>query len=314
MFLEDLREDRIILISSIIVVILLIIIAILTILLIKDIREEKKLAAAKTDHNEQPKDSKDKKVVNLSEPKNTDSSRKIAERVVQVSFNVDSESPVSISTEADLLKEEEVKEEGTGVEINEEIIAKEVKIIAEHKEETDKEIDKSLEENKEVVESVLEEWNIDTIKEKETINEEKLSESDEEAEVLEKAVIEDSVKEKDIEEILLTVESVENEKNKKQPTASFAYKLNGQSKNFRIDKPTITIGRDPKTCDFLLRYDSRVGRKHAILSYKDHKYYLLDLGSRNGTYINDVKLKGEQELKDGDKVKFADTELIFKIN
>lgn len=57
-----------------------------------------------------------------------------------------------------------------------------------------------------------------------------------------------------------------------------------------------------------------MGRKHAILSYKNNKYYILDLGSKNGTYINKVKLKGEGELKNGDQVKIADTELTFKIN
>ena len=53
-YLEALREDQIILISSIIVVILLIIIAFLSIKLILDIREEKKLAAAKTEENKEP--------------------------------------------------------------------------------------------------------------------------------------------------------------------------------------------------------------------------------------------------------------------
>lgn len=112
----------------------------------------------------------------------------------------------------------------------------------------------------------------------------------------------------------LQEKTIEKGKVKKQPSASFCYKLNGQNRRFKIDKDNISIGRDAKTCDFLLRFDSRVGRKHAVLTYKDHKYFILDLGSKNGTYINKIKLKGEQELKDGDEVKIADTELIFKIN
>lgn len=60
-------------------------------------------------------------------------------------------------------------------------------------------------------------------------------------------------------------------------------------------------------------YDSFCSRNHAQIFYKDKKYYLEDLKSTNGTYLNDVKLEVLTELKNNDKIKFGNTEAVFLV-
>jgi len=59
------------------------------------------------------------------------------------------------------------------------------------------------------------------------------------------------------------------------------------------------IGRDP-ACQVVLP-DPYVSRKHVRLFYRDGKWYVEDLGSRNGTYINgeDIRGRGAVEVKPG---------------
>lgn len=59
------------------------------------------------------------------------------------------------------------------------------------------------------------------------------------------------------------------------------------------------VGRDP-ACDIVV-VDPYVSRVHARIFYKDGKWYVEDLGSRNGTYVNgeDVRGRGAAELSEG---------------
>lgn len=60
-------------------------------------------------------------------------------------------------------------------------------------------------------------------------------------------------------------------------------------------------------------YDSFCSRKHAQIFIKDKKYYLEDLKSTNGTYLNDEKVESPVELKNNDKIKFGNTEAVFLV-
>ena len=52
-----------------------------------------------------------------------------------------------------------------------------------------------------------------------------------------------------------------------------------------------------------------VSRRHFIINSEGGKYYIEDLNSANGTKVNgiDIKGKGKQEIKDGDKIDLANT-------
>ena len=71
----------------------------------------------------------------------------------------------------------------------------------------------------------------------------------------------------------------------------------------------ISIDRDMLVCrhqtaDILLQ-QSEISRKHAAFLLKEHALWLQDLGSSNGTYVNNVQIAAETLLKQGDIVQFA---------
>ena len=63
---------------------------------------------------------------------------------------------------------------------------------------------------------------------------------------------------------------------------------------------SITLGRAPD-CDCLLTEPS-VSRRHAELRSDGERWLLRDLGSRNGTRVNGVRVTAETEVRQGDVV------------
>ena len=68
------------------------------------------------------------------------------------------------------------------------------------------------------------------------------------------------------------------------------------------------IGRSSK-CDLQIDQES-VSRNHARIAFDGSKWRISDLGSTNGTYVNDELIEEETQLRDGDQVKIGRT--IFK--
>ena len=54
--------------------------------------------------------------------------------------------------------------------------------------------------------------------------------------------------------------------------------------------------------------DPAVSRRHARLSFRDGRWILQDLGSRNGTRVNGVRV-GRCEVRPGDLVELGNTHL-----
>jgi pSer/pThr/pTyr-binding forkhead associated (FHA) protein len=54
-----------------------------------------------------------------------------------------------------------------------------------------------------------------------------------------------------------------------------------------------------------------VSGQHASVRYEDGKFFLTDLDSSNGTYLNDRKIVRE-ELKDNDVIRFGEIIVKFK--
>ena len=73
-----------------------------------------------------------------------------------------------------------------------------------------------------------------------------------------------------------------------------------------LDKPEILIGRN-ETCDFYIN-DNHISGKHCrILIGEENKHYLEDLGSSNGTFLNQKKIKKETQLYYGDRIVIGST-------
>jgi diguanylate cyclase (GGDEF)-like protein len=69
---------------------------------------------------------------------------------------------------------------------------------------------------------------------------------------------------------------------------------------FALDTGRAVIGRDPD-CDFPLD-DLESSWHHARIEPRDDGLLLVDLGSRNGTFVNGTPIDGPAPLKDGDLI------------
>jgi pSer/pThr/pTyr-binding forkhead associated (FHA) protein len=66
----------------------------------------------------------------------------------------------------------------------------------------------------------------------------------------------------------------------------------------------IVIGRE-SDCDIVI-LDRQVSRYHAKLKTRDSKSIeIIDLGSKNGTFINDTRVNETKLVRDGDQIKIA---------
>ena len=79
-------------------------------------------------------------------------------------------------------------------------------------------------------------------------------------------------------------------------------------KKFILDDEEFTIGRDVKN-NIVIDLDN-VSRRHAKISTRQGKSVVVDLGSTNGTYLNDQEVLEETPLRTGDLVKVGGS--IFK--
>ncbi len=63
--------------------------------------------------------------------------------------------------------------------------------------------------------------------------------------------------------------------------------------------------------EILIKHDT-VSRRHAEIEVKGGVAHLRDLASTNGTFVNDVRVEGSRALAPGDRVRFADVELLYR--
>ncbi|MCR4950678.1 MAG: FHA domain-containing protein [Solobacterium sp.] len=80
-----------------------------------------------------------------------------------------------------------------------------------------------------------------------------------------------------------------------------------------VNKDHFRIGREKTNVDYCVENNTNVGRYHAEIFSEDQHTYVIDRHSRNGTFLNGVRIESEEpvEIIDGDKIKFADEEYTF---
>lgn len=73
----------------------------------------------------------------------------------------------------------------------------------------------------------------------------------------------------------------------------------------------VTIGRDPG--NKLVLKDPKVSRRHAVVRRRADSYEILDLGSSNGTFVNEQRLGSTTKpLNEGDTIRVGDTLFTFE--
>lgn len=84
--------------------------------------------------------------------------------------------------------------------------------------------------------------------------------------------------------------------------------------NISINKTVFIIGKDSLHVDYCIKDNSAVSRQHVVIRSGGNGIYAEDMGSTNGTYVNNTRLmQGTPvELKSGDVIKIANEEFDFR--
>jgi len=89
----------------------------------------------------------------------------------------------------------------------------------------------------------------------------------------------------------------------------------GSQEQYTFTKERIIIGRDP-SCDVVLPDVKRiVSKQHAAVEQGDAGFELVDLGSKNFTFLNGVRLQSNQPepLQPGDAIRIGEFEIDFTL-
>lgn len=87
------------------------------------------------------------------------------------------------------------------------------------------------------------------------------------------------------------------------------------SETVSINKPVFRLGKERSYVDYFVTNNNAVSRSHADIITRSKRYFVMDLDSKNRTYINDriIPVQQEVEIFDGDHLKLANEEFIFYI-
>jgi phosphoserine phosphatase RsbU/P len=75
----------------------------------------------------------------------------------------------------------------------------------------------------------------------------------------------------------------------------------GQSKSIPLTGERLSVGRS-SAAELCFPEDAGLSRQHFAFEYQDTDWTVQDLGSKNGTYVNNIPLKARLILKPGDRI------------
>lgn len=81
-----------------------------------------------------------------------------------------------------------------------------------------------------------------------------------------------------------------------------------------VEGQQITIGRRKEENNVSITNDMAISGKHCIICRSNRNYYIRDMHSQNGTFVNGKRIVELSELKKGDVIKIGHTELYFEIS
>ena len=82
-----------------------------------------------------------------------------------------------------------------------------------------------------------------------------------------------------------------------------------QGQEHHLTGESTTIGRAVE-CSVVIT-SKRVSREHARIYREGRRFFLQDLNSTNGTFLNDERLLNPVELRDGDRISIGEVDFIF---
>jgi sigma-B regulation protein RsbU (phosphoserine phosphatase) len=84
----------------------------------------------------------------------------------------------------------------------------------------------------------------------------------------------------------------------------------GRTRVIRLDGERYSLGR-LRSNDLSFPDDSSLSKQHMALEREGPSWVVLDLGSRNGTFVNGLRVAGRQRLEPGDAIRAGQTTLKF---
>lgn len=89
----------------------------------------------------------------------------------------------------------------------------------------------------------------------------------------------------------------------------------GREGKIRLEQAKTVIGRDPSLCKIGLPAHTGISREHAAILEQEGQYYLVDLNSKNGTFLRGERLSPNcrTALYDGDSIRIHDVVFIFRM-
>lgn len=88
--------------------------------------------------------------------------------------------------------------------------------------------------------------------------------------------------------------------------------IEAEDRKIPIASRWVRIGRDPAN-QLVLLDDLFVSRYHAWVTFEQDKFWLEDLGSTNGTLLNEEPVQKRILLTSGDKIKIGETDITFHL-
>lgn len=80
---------------------------------------------------------------------------------------------------------------------------------------------------------------------------------------------------------------------------------------YPLTQPVSTMGRSVSNTIQII--DRRMSRHHAEILLENNEFLLKDLGSRNGTYLNEQRVEGTIALNNGDRIRVGETVVVFEL-
>ena len=85
----------------------------------------------------------------------------------------------------------------------------------------------------------------------------------------------------------------------KNPVKQFEYPLRGRVK----------LGKNPQICQIVIDYDKSVSKLHCEIFAEGRKFYIRDLKSTNGTFVDNMRIADVRELYSGSTIRLGRVEM-----
>lgn len=80
----------------------------------------------------------------------------------------------------------------------------------------------------------------------------------------------------------------------------------GPVRKHRLVNDSYTLGRS-RLCEIAIPHQY-LSRQHTRLEFRDDEWWVVDLGSKNGTFVNDSRISAPTRVMPGDRIRIADVE------